>query len=43
MLDMKIKASRGLLEIEALDHTGKRVGTINDVAEDPDTYAEEEQ
>ena len=28
MLDLKIKASRGLLEIEALDQTGKRIGTI---------------
>ena len=28
MLDLKIKASRGLLEIEAMDHTGKRIGTI---------------
>ena len=28
MLDLKIKASRGLLEIEALDQAGRRVGTI---------------
>ena len=28
MLDLKIKASRGLLEIEAIDPSGKRVGTI---------------
>ena len=28
MLDLKIKASRGLLEIEALGQTGKRIGTV---------------
>ena len=28
MLDLKIKSVRGLLEIEALDQTGKRIGTI---------------
>ena len=28
MLDLKIKASRGLLEIEAIDPSGKRIGTI---------------
>jgi hypothetical protein len=28
LLDLKIKTARGLLEIEALDQTGKRIGTI---------------
>ena len=28
MLDLKIKATRGLLEIEAIDQTGKRIGSI---------------
>jgi hypothetical protein len=28
VLDMKIKATRGLLEIEAIDPSGKRIGTI---------------
>jgi hypothetical protein len=28
LLDLKIKSVRGLLEIEALDQTGKRIGTI---------------
>lgn len=28
MLDLKIKASRGLLEIEAIGPSGKRIGTI---------------
>ena len=28
MLDLKIKSARGLLEIEAIDQAGKRIGTI---------------
>jgi hypothetical protein len=28
MLDLKIKSVRGLLEIEAIDTSGKRIGTI---------------
>lgn len=28
MLDLKIKTARGLLEIEAIDPSGKRIGTI---------------
>ena len=28
MLDLKIKATRGLLEIEAIDQTGERIGSI---------------
>ena len=28
MLDLKVKATRGLLEIEAIDTSGKRIGTI---------------